>query len=355
VFECQPRANGPIVRAPCYDEWMIVRQHYVAAGYLARFTVGGERDSSFFVHSLDRSPVRQDIPDHIALERHYHTIDVPGLPADRLETIFQRFESPACGLFRTLSANPGRPFMTPEEFATAVEFLALQAARVPLSKTKFESLILDTGRRLMREVANSAELFESVASPAVRVGTLDPSVQQNAAEEHKSLKAAIESGELYVVADKSHIAVGMLSLAAAIFDQIITMNATLWYCEGPDWFVCSDHPVALFYSLPGKFLENPALFHDPKVELLSDSIYMPLARNVALVLHRHRGVPEVQRANRSMVALVNSLTVFQAQRWIFSATPDFVCRVPGGRVVDGCDAIDCLLSYRQAVANEQSA
>jgi hypothetical protein len=59
-------------------------------------------------------------------------------------------------------------------------------------------------------------------------------------------------------------------------------------------------------------------------------IYMPIARNVALVLHRLPNVPTVQRALREMVSLVNILTMSQARRGVFSPTPDFVCTLHTG-------------------------
>lgn len=110
------------------------------------------------------------------------------------------------------------------------------------------------------------------------------------------------------------------------------MRATLWYADGPDWFVCSDHPVALFYSMSGDIFEDPLALEWPKVQLLTDMIYMPIARNVALVLHRIPDVPHVQRALREMVGLVNILTISQARRAAFSSTPGFVCMMQGGQL-----------------------
>ena len=70
----------------------VVRQHFVSAGYLARFTLEGERDSLFYVFSPDGSPMREAIPDSVGFERHYHDVDVPGFRPDHLEKFFQEFE-----------------------------------------------------------------------------------------------------------------------------------------------------------------------------------------------------------------------------------------------------------------------
>ena len=327
---------------------MIIKQHYVSAGYLAGFTFQGKRDSPFFVHSLDGSPVREDIPDHVGFERHYNTIDFPGLPPDHLEAVFHEFETPACALFKTLSAHPGRPFTTEGELAAALEFVALQAARVPQSKAKYESLIVDSGRMFMNKVAYSPEFFQEVVTAAERTGVLDDSIRQD------SLREAVESGEIKVATDKSHLAVGILRLTSAIFDQISSMRSTLWYADGPDWFVCSDHPVGLFYSFSGNVFDDPTVLENPTVQLLKDTIYMPLARNVAVVLHRHTDVPAVQRAHRRMVAVVNALTISQAQRFIFSPTPDFICFLPGGRLGNARESIESLVSFREGNGEQPS-
>src|ERR1039457_3849990 len=99
-----------------------VRQHYVAASYLAGFTQGGRRDSTFYVHPMDGSPVRVDKPENVAFERNYNSIEVEGLRADHLEGIFgEQFEGPACVLFKTLSDNPGRPFVAEDELVIALK------------------------------------------------------------------------------------------------------------------------------------------------------------------------------------------------------------------------------------------
>ena len=252
-----------------------VKQHYVPACYLARFTAGGERDSPFFVYSLDGS-LREDVPNHVGFERHYHTIDIPDLSPDHLEYVFQDVEAPACALFKELSANPGRPFLTQDEIEKVIHFFAIQAARVPQSKRQYEKMIIAEGETFMRKIAYSKEFFDEVVSHAIETGVVDGSVNQEA------LREAFESGDIFVVPDKSHVAIGMFRLASGIADLIEGMNCTLWYSNEPDWFVCSDYPVGLFYSLTGDVLQ-PKLLPDIA------AMYMPLAKNVALVIHESRG------------------------------------------------------------------
>lgn len=328
----------------CMDYAMkpTVRMHYITAGYLAGFTSLGTRHSPFFIHPLDGSPTRQDVPDHVGFEKHYHTVDIPDVAPDHLETVFsEEFETAACALFRTLGANPGRKFETEEELETALKFLSLQAARVPRSKSKYQQLIVNHGVEFMNKLAYSPEFFQEVAALAPRASMFEDSVEQS------SLKEAIQSGAIKVVADKTSLAVGILRLTGAIFDRVGLMRCTLWYAEGPDWFVCSDHPAALPYTLSGNPLDDPTALIDPRVELLTDLIFMPLARNVALVLHKELNVPSVQRATSGMVAVVNAATVTLAQRFICSPGPDFICRLPGGRVGNAHETIRCLQELRE--------
>jgi hypothetical protein len=311
-----------------------VRQHYVPACYLARFTLGGQRDSRFFIHPVDGSAVREDIPDHVGFERHYHTIDIPGFPPDHLEYVLQEIEAPACALFRTLAGNPGRPFMTEEELATAAEFLSLQAARVPQSQRRYDNLIVEEGRAFENKLAYSPAFFRDVVTRAIASGAVDSSVNQ------ESLREAIESEGIEVVADRTHVAVGMFRLADGIVDAIDGMHQTLWYSNEPDWFVCSDYPVGLFYSMSGDAL-------NPTVRLLADTIFMPLAYNACWVLHRLADVPLVQLATQQMVAVANSIIVSHSERFICSPTIDFVCSLPDSRIGNAQETIETLRALRR--------
>lgn len=317
-----------------------IKQHYVPACYLARFSLGGERDSPFFVHSL-QGHVREDIPDHVGFERHYHTIDIPDLSSDHLESVFQNIEGPACALFKTLSANPGRPLLTELEVHTAIYFLVVQAARVPQSKRRYEGLIVDAGRSFMEQVTSSPEFFQRVMASAKQQGIVTESVEQS------WLREGVESGQITVDADKTNVAIGMLRLASAIADQLEGMHWTLWYADGPDWFICSDYPVGLFFSVSAEnVLKDPRAIENPSVQLLANTIYMPLARNVAIVVHGREGVPVIQAANQRMVAIVNAFTGSHAQRFICSPTQDFVCILPGGRLGNAQETVNALVSLQ---------
>ena len=67
--------------------------------------------------------------------------------------------------------------------------------------------------------------------------------------------------------------------------------------------------MAVFYDMAGNIFEDPSALEWPKMRLLTDTIYMPIAKDVALVLHRIPNVPTVQRALREMVSLVNIFTM----------------------------------------------
>jgi hypothetical protein len=132
---------------------------------------------------------------------------------------------------------------------------------------------------------------------------------------------------------------------AAIFEQISRLHVTLWYADGPHWFVCSDHPVGLFYTIqsPGSVEDVFVALEEPKVELRFDTIFMPLAKNVAIVIHKQEGVPTVQRAHERMVGVVNALTIGQAKRSIYSTEREFVCGLPGGRLGSAHETIEFLV------------
>lgn len=319
-------------------EQQTVRQHYIPACYLARFTLQGGRYSPFFVHSVDGS-VREDIPDHVGFQRHYHTIDIAGFAPDHLESIFQNIEEPACALFKTLSASPGHS-LTESEKDVALLFFSIQAARIPQSRDKYTKLMVDCGDRFMKEVAHSPEFFEKVMASAARQGLVVAKVERG------PLQEAVDGRHIKPFISKNQSAVGICRLAESILDVIDGMHYTLWYSDGPDWFVCSDYPVGLFYSISAEnALEDPASVETPIVQLLTNTIYMPLAHNVTLVVHHNDAVPTAQRANRRMVAIVNTITISHARRFVCSMTSDFTCVLPNRELGNAKDAIETLKRF----------
>jgi uncharacterized protein DUF4238 len=318
----------------------VVRQHFVTAGYLARFTVGGERDSWFHTFSPDGSPMREATPNSVGFERHYHDVNVPGFRRDCLEEFFQRFEGPACALFRTLSANPGRSLLTEEERETVASFVALQAARVPQGKDKYRKLVVDSRTAFVDEMSSSPDLFNEVMAVARRHGV------EIDATERMQLLEALRGGHIVPLMHKTEESIGILRLAHAIADQLDGMHYSLLYADGPDWFVCSDHPVGLFYSMtvPKDIYEREKNLEWPRLQPFERTIYMPLAHNVAIAIHRSENRPTAMRADQRMIAIVNAMVVAYSQRFICSPTPDFICLLQNGELGNAKDTIAFLKS-----------
>jgi hypothetical protein len=322
----------------------VVRQHFVTAGYLARFTQEGERDTLFYVFPPDGNPMRKATPNSVGFERNYHDIHVPGFPPDHLEDFFEKYEGPASSLFRTLSANPGRPLLSGAERETLASFLALQAARIPQAKDKYERLVLDSRRAFMEKMASSPDFFATVMAAAKRQGFDIDAADQN------SLLEGIRSGHIFPQSPKTEISIGILRLAHAIADQLDGMHYSLLYANAPEQFICSDHPVALFYSLtiPEDLLEHQKNLEWPVLQPFQSTIYMPLARNVAVAIHRLEDVPTVLQADQEMVARINSLTVAFAERFICSPTADFTCLLPNKTLGNSTDSLKFLSHLREA-------
>lgn len=314
-----------------------IRQHYVTAGYLAQFTFSGRRDSPFFVHSLD-GKTREATPESVGFERHYHTIDVPDLRPDHLEGIFQKIESPACALFKKLSETPGHELLESEK-DTLLMFFSTQAARLPQSRKTYNNLMLDCGRAFMEETARSPEFFDTVMAIAQRHGVETDSFTQ------EQLREAVDGGHIFPIVDRTQSAVGIFRLTEAILDALDGMNYSIWYSDDAT-FVCSDYPVGMFYRLSvDDQPTNPVILRTPKIKMLTSTIFMPLSRRVAVAFHRFKGIPVAQRANERMVAIVNSVTISHAQRFICSPTADFVCVLPGGRLGNAKQALETLMSF----------
>jgi hypothetical protein len=157
--------------------------------------LNGERDSQFYVFSPNGRPMREAIPDSVGFENHYHDIDVPGFRPDHLEEYFQKFEAPACALFRTLSANPGRALLTSQEREIMLSFVVTQAARVPQAKRKYERLLFDSRSAFAEEMAWSSEFFDRVMAVAERNGVVPDLADRS------RLLAALKGGRAHCSTD----------------------------------------------------------------------------------------------------------------------------------------------------------
>jgi hypothetical protein len=324
-----------------------VRQHFVSAGYLSRFTLGGERDSPFFVFSPDGKPMRQSVPNAVGFENHYHDVDVPGFPRDCLEEFFQKYEASACALFRSLSENPGRTLCSEDEPEALAAFVALQAARIPRAKETYRQLLLRGRQAVLSEMASSPEFFDKAIDAAKRCGTnVKPADQLRLLE-------AIKGGHILPQVSKTESSIGILRLAHAIADQIDGMHYSLLYSDGPDWFVCSDYPVALFFSFatPGNLLDFERIIEWPTLRSFENTIYMPLAYNVAVAIHRDEGRPMAATADYQMVARINAMAVALSDRFICSPVSDFTCFLPDKELGNAREAVAALKRLRESEAN----
>jgi hypothetical protein len=224
----------------------------------------------------------------------------------------------------------------------AYGLLALQAARVPQAKGKYEKLVFDSRSADANDVVNSPQAFDTFLSVAEKYGI------QVGSDFQSKLLEGLRDGHIFPVVHKTEASVGILRLTHAILDQLDGMHYSLLYSDGPDWFVCSDYPVALHYelSVPDDLFERQRNIEWPKLKPIGSSIYMPLAYNVAAMIHRFQDRPTALRADRYMVSLVNSLTVSYAERFICSPTPDFTLLLPGGKQIgNAADAATVLKGF----------
>src|SRR5208282_269466 len=182
---------------------------------------------------------------------------------------FQKIESPACALFKKLSENPGHELLESEK-DTLLMFFSTQAARLPQSREKYNSLMLDCGRAFMEETAHSPEFFEAVMTIAERHGVERDSCSQ------ERLREAVDGGHVFPIVDRTQSAVGIFRLTEAILDAVDGMNYSIWYSDGAA-FVCSDYPVGMFYRLSVDHEPTePVVLRTPTITVLTSTIFMPL-------------------------------------------------------------------------------
>lgn len=287
------------------------RHHFVPACYLAGFTFGGDRDSSFHAIDLETGKARATTPNNEGWQRGLYNVDVPGEDLELVENAFAEIEGHIAPLLRDLSLAQCLP-ETEEEMGSLLYFMALQLARTPRMRAGFSSMNDTVMRQVLRPSASSEKAFE--ASLAAFSDGTRKEVEGLTREE---VLEAAETGR-FDFDQTTHVRT-MLEVAEGMFPYFAARHWSLLVSPRlhPD-FVTSDSPVTAF-SLSGI-----APWPGPVgVGLKHVAIIFPVSPRLAML-----GVTEPQSAvlevPASSVAAINGATCMAAERFVWARRPRFL-------------------------------
>lgn len=317
---------------------MAARQHH----YIPRFFLEGFVDADGFVHVFDLLEARQwkAKPNGAARIRDFYRVENPDLDPNEVETGLSRIEHELAPAIMRLRQDRVLPPEGTEDFARIANLIALLAARVPAAIDTFANPLAKVGDRLVGLILQSPERYESHLAQRREEGE-----DVSGAPSWAQMKEMYESGAFKVEVTQDYRVAIMLQSMQIILPWLSGRNWALISTDevsstGP--FVCSDRPVCLSWT------KRMLPIYSPGWGTRNTQMLLPLTGDLTIWSAYEPGDPLVT-ADASQVATVNSLSLRQADRFLFSPEPTFSFLGRGGRIVDSAEMLQM---RRTAIAEE---
>ena len=228
-----------------------------------------------------------------------------------------------------------------------LNFVALQAARVPSVPESFEKPSAQVYRKMLSLQLANPERWERVRERFLReTGEELPDY-----DEARSALEALRAGRVRLVLAQNYKLALILQAATTIYDLLVARS---WFLlrvnsEVDGGFVTSDRPVVITWTVDAPAWWSPG-FGMPRTEVL-----VPLSRDLALVGIFDDAPPD-QDIDRETLARANSRVVSQATRALYSAYADFVLLdIEGENVVSKDELLEHLERLRRECGSPEES
>ena len=229
-------------------------------------------------------------------------MNIPGHDPNVIESGLSDLEGKAALLIRDLNAAPRLPTLS--ELEVLVNFVALQAVRVPAHRSPLAEFIEDVGKDVLRISTQTPERFELM-------------MQRLRASGYDVPESSFENWRRYVEREDV-VKANQTWLVQLMLEQMGTVLKALEYRHwhlcvlrpgAPD-LVCSDNPVRVtrVRGLP----RLPAGFMDPNTD-----VTMPLTKRLMLMA-TFEGPGQLTEVGEQQVAKFNITTVNGALRQVYA-------------------------------------
>lgn len=313
-------AESPVESSPESSANVAWRHHYVPRFLLAGFTPSGTQSDQLWSFDREHSrPVRRP-PRSVAFERDYYSVEVPGQPADLIESFFSLVESIAAPIIRDMIANRVMP--TGTDYADLMYFLGLMNGRSPAFRDLLVGFPEELAHDVVKLLASSRENYE-IGTRGFPPDKKPPFEKiQKWAKEEKFVEVANPS--------VLHVQGAMFGLDGGVVDLLGNRKWSILFAEeGGVQFICSDNPISIRSSRAP--FEH---FIPPGVAYLETDFILPIHRTVAL-LGCFEGRSDVHDVGDEVVASINTRTMRSARRFIFAPEREFYVMELDGTIVPG--------------------
>lgn len=312
-----------------------MRHHYIPQFYLANFAKKERKRSKIWV--TDKAQRRQwtTTPTKAAHRRNYYRISDPSVDdPDEIEHALASIESNVAPLLPRIVESEQLP-TSDDEYSILLNFVGLMAVRVPGSRNATNNLTEVFNKQLLRGLVSSREVYEAHLNRMRKDG-----IDVGDAVDYEGMLDFVHRDE-YSVETPQDITIGMMLMSFDIVLELLAKRTWFLLIAGksaPD-FVCSDRPVTLdWMGQPSGFPWGQPGFGMP------DSIVrFPLSPRVALA-GLFANAESTCEASAELVAQTNACTGGSAERFIYSATQDFVWMHRDRSLKNLCQLMDELAS-----------
>ena len=297
--------------------------HYVPQGYLGNFTDTCTKEGKFFVLDVNSDHSFKTSPANVATMRDFNRIDIDGYSLDFLEKEFSKIENGAINAIRNTVVD-GK-LRNHEDFTFIMNLICLLAIRNPTLRQSFnnsrETVLNLMADMLVSDKETWEKKFKAESNKEVAV---------NNEITFERMKEFVK-GRKYKIEFNSE---SNLRYELKVFGEILLLlGSRKWSlivapAEGPE-FICSDHPVTLVHK---KNQTGPLGFG-----LKNTEVFFPLSPNLGLFGVFESPLKSIIQAAPEFVAILNSRTLINAKRHVFSRFKTFFMTFNGEVSEINCD------------------
>ena len=265
-------------------------------------------------------------PANVALERDFHTIDVPGDPPDVVEKKLADFEGdlgPAImHILETCS------LADESDRAVLFFFMALLTIKNPRMRKTVGEWMGDVAESEMKMKAADAAAWEADMARAKAEGTIPEDADTN-----ELRKLVLQGAFTYGVSVPGH-----LHMEFNLVDKLLPyFHDRRWLlCKGPadrSTFITSDNPVCLMW-------QNPKVSEPPGLGRRGTQIVFPVA-NELTIIGTYEGRDCTVEAGNELTAVINGNVLPHVGRQVYARGDDFTYAMPHNpRTMRGTELLD---------------
>ncbi len=148
--------------------------HWISQTYLARFTVGGTKDSQLNVVDLTSRKSFATTPLNVCKERDFNRIESKEFPPDALETALSKFEALLAPALTVVLRAPESTSWN--DWNTILNFVALVAVRNPVMREHATKRATEQLIQTIEAATDTPEKYAAVVAKAQATGDLGPDV-----------------------------------------------------------------------------------------------------------------------------------------------------------------------------------